>query len=82
MAGNNFCIKYGQAVRARQHGLLCKNCEMWRHRTCGTGFLCLTTEVLAEENYNLTGNVKNAVLMKHSPGRQHLDRHSKSPVRY
>ena len=30
----------------------------------GLGFLCLTTDVLADENYNLTGNVKNAVLFQ------------------
>ena len=31
------CISCGREVRPRQEAFLCKTCDRWQHRTCGTG---------------------------------------------
>jgi len=31
------CIVCAKVVRPRQHGIMCDFCELWQHRTCGTG---------------------------------------------
>ena len=31
------CIVCAEVVRPRQHGIMCDSCQLWQHRTCGTG---------------------------------------------
>ena len=31
------CIACGKTVRPRQEALQCDGCNLWQHRTCGTG---------------------------------------------
>ena len=33
----NCCIKCKNIVRERQHAIACDGCNLWQHRTCGTG---------------------------------------------
>ncbi|KAK3879971.1 hypothetical protein Pcinc_015498 [Petrolisthes cinctipes] len=33
----DFCLVCQSTVRPRQEGLLCDGCNLWQHRTCGSG---------------------------------------------
>ncbi|KAK3862143.1 hypothetical protein Pcinc_031970 [Petrolisthes cinctipes] len=33
----DFCLVCQSTVRPRQEGLLCNGCNLWQHRTCGSG---------------------------------------------